>query len=291
MKTTLALIAVGMVTSSLYALPDYEPFAYASGSGGTTYTPGSSIAGQKNAQGLTWAEVSSSASGSITIASGSLSVPGLALSQGNSIAFGGNGRSARMGLGSSITSGTTYFSFIIDVTSTNGMNTSGVFWAGFNNSTGSTSGNLTVIGDKIYTRLAGDGFEFGFTKNSTAASSIVWDTTIHYANEVNYLVGDYTFGSASQLWIDPNSSTFGNNGLTPTATLTTGTDTDISALASWAFFQRSANEPAGMQADELRIGADWASVTPAALVPEPSSFALAGLGLLTVLSRVRPGRR
>ena len=290
MKTLLALTLVCTFTASVYALPDYEPFADATSGGGTSYTPGANLGGQITSQGLTWADVGTTQSGAfITVSSGNLTVPGMPAPQGNSITFGGLGKSARLGLGSTISSGTVYFSFAIDITSITGLSTSGIFWAGLNNSTGIQAAQPTAVGDKIFTRAISGGFEFGFSKNSTAATDVSWDTTVRTVNQTHFLVGSYTFGSASQLWIDPSSSTFGDNSMQPAATLTGNAGGDITAVASWLFAQRNALEPAAMIADELYFGSSWADVTSA--VPEPSTYVLGGLGLLAMVGRWRSGRR
>ena len=225
----------------------------------------------------------------MTVSSGNLTVPGMPAPQGNSITFGGLGKSARLGLGSTISSGTVYFSFAIDITSITGLSTSGVFWAGLNNSTGIQATQPTAVGDKIFTRAVTGGFEFGFSKNSTAATDIAWDTTVRTVNQTHFLVGSYTFGATSQLWIDPSSSTFGDNSMQPAATLTGNAGGDITAVASWLFAQRNAGEPAAIIADELYFGSSWADVTSA--IPEPSTYVLGGLGLLAMIARYRSGRR
>ena len=263
MNRSLLLLAFAMVAVSAYALPDYEPFADVTGAGGTAYAPGTLLGGQINAQGLAWAEVGTSvASPSITNNAGSLNVPGLAPALGNSILFGGNGRSCRMAIGSTITAGTLYFSFAVNITNITGLSTSGIFWAGVNNSTGIQSSQPTVVGSKFYTRAVTGGFQFGFSKNSTAATDVSWDSVLHVANETNFIVGTYAFGSACQLWINPSSSTFGNNALQPASTLSGSAGGDISSIASFCFFQRNIAEPAAIIADELHVGLSWADVTP-----------------------------
>ena len=266
MNRSLLLLAFAMFTVSAYALPDYEPFADATGAGGTAYTPGTLLGGQVNAQGLTWADVGTSVAGPfITNNVGSLDVPGLAPALGNSILFGGNGKSCRMALGSTITAGTVYYSFAVNITNITGLSTSGIFWAGLNNSTGGQAAQPTVVGNKLYTRAVTGGFQFGFAKNGTAApDSISWDTATHFVNETNFIVSSYVFGGTSLMWINPSSSTFGNNALQPAATLTSTASTgDIgSGVASFCFFQRNASQPTNIIADELHVGLTWADVTP-----------------------------
>src|SRR2546423_7125225 len=87
------------LASSVYAVPVYEPFADATAFGGTAYSSGSKLGfdaslsgGQTNAQGLWWAETTTTnVNSSITNVSGSLNfsdVPGysgtLPASAGNS---------------------------------------------------------------------------------------------------------------------------------------------------------------------------------------------------------------
>ena len=82
-------------------------------------------------------------------------------------------------------------------------------------------------------------------------------------------MGNYTLNAAasnddvSLLWINPATNTFGA-AAEPAAALVNSNGPDITGagIESFVFFQRATNEPAGMLADELRIGPTWASVTP-----------------------------
>jgi len=51
------------------------------------------------------------------------------------------------------------------------------------------------------------------------------------------------------------------------SSLTNTAGSDLSQLASFVLFNRSVAEPAGVLADELRIGTTWAGVTPRSTVP------------------------
>ena len=65
----------------------------------------------------------------------------------------------------------------------------------------------------------------------------------------------------------------------------------MNQIASFAIFDRNANEPKSGLIDDLRIGLTWADVTPTpASIPEPATAALLGLGLLAVVRRFLTAR-
>ena len=295
LKTFTALVALGLSSACVMALPDYEPFADATGSGGTAYTAGSALIGQKGASGYTWMNAQTAYTGSVTptIAAGNLSISGLAPSQGNSMQLGGIGNVARLGFtpaGSPYGSGATvYYSFAMHLRDLTGINTStGAWWAGLNNSLGTQAAAPTQVGTRVMTRAATGGFNLGTSKNSSATADLVFSPTLFTTSDVIFVVGSYTCNTGSttddvsRMWINPDSSTFG--ALTePGATLTatTGADINLSQLASFIVADRAGTP--GVVMDELRIGLSWAAVTP--MVPEPSSLALVGLGLAALLAR------
>ncbi|MCX6892649.1 MAG: PEP-CTERM sorting domain-containing protein [Verrucomicrobia bacterium] len=295
MKTFAALVALGLSSACVMALPDYEPFADATGSGGTAYTVGSTLIGQKGASGYTWMNAQTAYTGSITptITAGNLSISGLAPAQGNSVQLGGIGNVARLGFtpaGSPYGSGATvYYSFAMQLRDLTGINTStGAWWAGFNNSLGTQAAAPTQVGTRVITKAATGGFNLGTSKNSSVASDFAFSPTLFTTSDTIFVVGSYTCNTGSttddvsRMWINPDSSTFGAV-IEPTASLTasTGADINLSQLASFILADRSGTP--GAVVDELRIGLSWAAVTP--MVPEPSSLALVGLGLAALLAR------
>ena len=87
MRTALVCSSISLLfAASLKALPGYEPFADATGSGGTTYVAGNNLGfdatltgGQTNAQGFFWAQVNTSSGGAaVLLASGNLSFSSVA---------------------------------------------------------------------------------------------------------------------------------------------------------------------------------------------------------------------
>jgi hypothetical protein len=299
MKKLIILSAFCLTGISAFALPDYDPFADATGSGGTSYTVGANLIGQKDAQGNSWV-LAGSTSTTIqpTIAAGNLNISGLAASSGNSVAFGGNGNTARLALGSTTSAGTIYYSLAVQLTGIASLNTSGVFWAGFNNAAAASTSSPSVVGSKLYTRATAGGFNVGISKSSTSAADIAWDSAdVLTTSSVIFLVGSYTFNTSTgsddvaQLWVNPSSTSFGA-GSAPTSTLTDSANTDLGAnILSFVLADRSAAEPSAGAIDELRIGTSWADVTPP--VPEPTTLVLGGLGAVSLgfFMRRRFGRK
>jgi hypothetical protein len=83
------------------------------------------------------------------------------------------------------------------------------------------------------------------------------------------------------LWVNPNQSTLGGADLaTNTATWSaTGLNTEEARWRSFKFY--SGNTASATSLDEIRFGTDYASVTP---IPEPSTYALIGLGLAALFT-------
>jgi len=269
MRTLLALLGAFLATSA-WALPvAWEPFAYP-----TTPT---NLVGQVNPNGVgfTWWQAGPTTGGTNvpSIYPGNLSYPGLAPSTGNAVKFGGvdsGGMAARFSQtsgGNIATSGTLYYSFIFQLTDTNGLSTTAYFWAGFNNSAGSQSGLPTTVGTRINCRPAVGGFQIGLDKSSGTGSAFQFATNLFQLGTNIFVVGSYTFNTSStsddvsQLWIDPDPSTFGTTNQPP-ATLTNSTGNDLAQIASFCLFNRNPGEPHGIILDQLSIGTSWDQVTP-----------------------------
>jgi len=139
----------------------------------------------------------------------------------------------------------------------------------FNNSSGTQTTTPTSVGTRVVTRSAAGGFNLGLDKSSGTASSFAFATNVFTTNDTIFIVGSYTFNSGSstddfsQMWINPPASSFGLASAPP-PTLTNIAGGNISQIASFVLFNRNANEPAVVFADEVRVGTSWASVTPPA---------------------------
>ena len=308
MKKLLGALFITASISPVLALPDYEPFADASGSGGTTYTPGANLVGQTDAQANSWFQAGSAVP-TFTIASGSLSYPGYITSLGNSVSLSTNANiAARFAIGSSFNANNSslYYSFILRVTDIGStLGAGGGFIAGFNN-TGAASQTTspTVLGARVLIKNVGGGtgFQLGLSKASSNASDFQFGgspTTFTTADTI-LIVGAYdinVLGTAgddsSRMWINPNAADFGA-ALAPSATLTASTGADMitsGSIQSFLLYGRPNNLfPNGMQVDELRIGTSWADVT-SLVVPEPGVATLAGFGLCALISAYRLRKR
>jgi len=291
MKQLLLLISLSLFSLSASALSDYEPFADSTGSGGTSYLTGANLIGQVNATAHPWFQAGPAGNPQPTIAAGDLTVPGLfSTGGGQSAAFGGNGQSARINLSvgsGGFTTGSVYFSFAMKLTDLSALTTNGTFWAGFNNSQGTQTTTPGTVVTRVMTRSATNGFNLGLQEGSqTVLGSLVWDSNVYTTSDTIFLFGSYTFGpgtgdDVSQLWINPNVSTFGAASAPGGALISNG-GTDIARVASFVLYDRAANEPSGA-VDDLRFGLTWADVTPP--VPEPFSIAFGAIGLAVFTGR------
>lgn len=117
-------------------------------------------------------------------------------------------------------------------------------------------------------RANGAGYQIGLS-NDPFPNSVVWDPTVRALSSTNFIVGNYAFkgglnNDVSKLLINPDFVTFGS-GLVPQASLSV-TNVNISDLTSgidrFALFQLSAQETPFLIVDEVRVGTNYASVTP-----------------------------
>ena len=128
----------------LYPPPYYDGF---------NYKIGTNLGGQTNGNFIVWADVGTTITAGpyITVHSNNLSVPGLAPSicRLNCIQFGGQGKSARFST-TTVTNGTFYFSFALQVYDTNLLDPVGIFIAGFNNTAGAQQPALRRGNPRLY---------------------------------------------------------------------------------------------------------------------------------------------
>jgi hypothetical protein len=275
MKAIIRGLVLGLLTVSTFAYPDYEPF---------NYPVGVNLVGQTSPDLLTWTAAGPPGL-NVVVQAGNLTVPGLAAPAGNQVLVrGAPGPSARFPIGPTINTGTVFFSFALRVGSLGQLGSAGDFLAGFNDAVGTQSTTPTVVGTRVLTRPARDGYNLGLDKSSGVPDNYKWDPRVFTVKDTVFIVGSYTFAAATadvaRLWINPDPATFGA-GAPPPETFNTAAGSDLKQIASFIFFQR----PGGVQpeesfADELRIGGTWESVTPP-VVPPPDNDQCGGAIALT----------
>jgi hypothetical protein len=172
------------------------------------------------------------------------------------------------------TSGTIYYSFLVDCTSIGTINSYLTSLNPGNTTPGGSSDALT-----LYAKSSGSGWELGVrttpeaTSEDTAAGTLSLNTT--YLVVMAYTLSGVGAGTAS-LWVDPTSSSFGGSAPTADVSLTGGTSTAIDDVGYKA---QSSGGTSTFLLDDVYIGTTWADVTPTP-TPEPSTFVLSGLGML-----------
>ncbi len=282
-KLSLLFASLLLTTLAASAYPFYEPFSYPAGT---------NLIGQTNPDGVSWVQAGPTfaLTNQPYITNVTLSYPGLAPSIGNSAQANGltgtNGLAARFSFPGLVTKGQIYFSFLFKLTDLTGLSTSGVFWASFNNSQGSQMTVPTSDATRVVAKSNGSGgFLIGLDHTSGAATAFVFATNSFNIGDTVFVAGCYTFngsGDMSQLWVNPDASTF-SSGTAPTTnvlTSTAGGAISSAQIGSFVLFlDRNSGQPRGINMDELMISTNWAGVTPtnAVITSQPQSQrALAG---------------
>lgn len=247
-----AALALIIATSATYAqvtLPHYDGLNYATG--------GIGLQSQ-----VDWTRLNNG--DSLVIASPSLSYAGLPASTGNRVTFDGIGIDAGKSF-TSQTSGTVYFSFLLNVTSLGSLGTTGGYFTGFIQ----TNATNTNYGATTWLRANGSGFDIGLNARTTAANT-VWSSTPYSLNTTYLVVIAYQIVAGAsndvvRLWINP--ATGGSEPAPLLSATNTGTDfTTTAGTGVGAILIRqatNASETPFVEMDELRIGTTWADVTPA----------------------------
>jgi hypothetical protein len=237
------------------------------------------------------------------IVSGSLNYSGLETSTGNALQFGRRHRQITSptfspsvpAAGTSV-----YVSFLVRV------DTLGTDWT---NTSGNTILNLqtTAPNSRVAVGLTRNNAEYhvrlapNLTPNPSPAPTNSADTyivgeTLLIVARLNYIsnVSGSTWTVSTDLWINPDSSTFGTN--TPPVALISSPEGDVTGgITSFSTgIDNPGNLPQTLLIDEVRVGTTWADVTPVFVpIPEPASaMTVVAAGLFgMVLHRRRPVAR
>ena len=296
-----------------------EPFAYPDATVFATQTLPSTVNNGGlgfNATGTTSANDPNAAwGGTLTAGTGAktVNVPGLTYSATGYLAPTGgkltvdaatlnNTSNVGRNLGQTIDSGTTFFSFLM---ARNTADTIRTFNLAFENG---TSEQLTV-GQIGATAGNSNGTIALLMNNQNPAGLFVPANPVAVGNGITHLVVgriDWDAGGPNattptltnevvSLWIDPTNVTTQAAAGAAAVTNSTFNVTGMSAIRPFAgntatITGANGNAVSG-SFDEIRLGGTWASVTSAAVVPEPATIVLAGLGFAGLFGLARRGRK
>jgi hypothetical protein len=227
-------------------LPYAEPFNYAEAS--------------NLSQSQRWSNITTSGD-EVIVAGGTMAAyPGLTSTNGFVI-FGGAGNDISTSF-TPQTTGTVYYSFILNVGSMALVtDVNGGYFA-------TLASNSTTFGATLWTKKVDDGtYNLGIEVRTANAASTTWTAASYATGQTYFVVVGYTFGPDASddtvnLWVNPAL----NTNTPPAATITdTHTGTDLAAVSNFVLRQDSTTETPDVQVDELRIATEWAYVTTGVL--------------------------
>jgi hypothetical protein len=290
-------VASALVLSLALAAPSlgavfYEGFDYEAGDLHLNVNP---------SVGTTWySSASSGTADRVQVATPGLVKPPDTLNEtGNMAQFGANGRTDRISLGTNYTSAnstTVFYSALLRVTDLGGTLSTGATFFGFNNTpqtslNDDTAAQPSAISGRLIIKPDGAGYQLCISKASGSLGDFVFtDGTPYNLGDTLVVVGRYTFNTVNtlddtfDLWVNPDVSTYADDGLIPTPLKTQSSGSDGGQIATIILRQASAVVPAELQMDEIRVARTWAEVTP---TPEPASLGLLGLAAMLGLRRRR----
>lgn len=214
------------------------------------------------------------------IGSGNLTYSGLQDLGGNDLILNSGasqGAPESAALSSSITTGSVYYSFLVQCTSLPSANT--YLTALTPASKPGPNGNTTDALD-FYARNSGSGWEVGLR---TSAGSATFGSTVLSLNTTYLVVLEYTFNGSATLYLDPTAG-----GSQPAATLTQTPTSWVTDVSDVGFKAQTATTIGNFLFDNMMVGTTWADVTPVpTATPEPGTLALSGLGVIGLIAARR----
>jgi hypothetical protein len=244
------LLLISGLSWGQVSLPHFDPINYTVGQGLQTQTG--------------WTSLNSG--DALLIASGNLTYAGLPASTGNKVTYDGAGIDAAK-LFTQQTSGTVYYSFLLNITSLGTLNTTGGYFTGFN------EGTSTLYGATVWTRkdVGGTGYNIGINPRTTAANT-VWVAGVQSLNSTLLVVISYQMISSTgndivKIWINP---TPGASEPTANATATNTGGIDLLNVNRILIRQDGTSATPFIEMDELRIGTNWSDVAPGITNPSPN---------------------
>lgn len=264
MKTRFLLLVLLVGLSYLgwgqVTLPHLDPL---------NYTVGADLSAQTG-----WTALNSG--DALLIASGNLSFTGLPASTGNKVTFDGSGIDAAK-LFTQQTTGTVYYSFLLKITGLGSLGTTGGYFSGF------TEGTGTTFGATVWLRKdAGNvGYNIGINPRTTAANT-AWVSGVQSLNATLLVVISYQMVSSTandvvKIWINPTPGA-----TEPAASASaTNTGTDLANVNRILIRQDGASATPFIEMDELRVGTAWTDVTPSGGATAPTVTTQAATAILS----------
>lgn len=236
------------------------------------YSSGVDLGGQVNPGNSTaW----SGGNSVLAIGSGNLTYPGLQDQGGNDLIYtSGTASSTTYNTYSAVTSGSVYFSFLIDATT---LPTANNYLMALNPGTTTPGGSGDAL--SLYVGASGTGYKIG-VRTTGGGTGAAYAPEVLALNSSYFIVAELTLGSpnAVSLFFDPTPG--GSQPGTPDSTQTSSTA--IASVDDIGFKAQSSAAAGDFAIDNLLIGTAWADVTPSA-VPEPGSFGFIGAGLIAAV--------
>ncbi len=219
------------------------------------------------------------AASGLTVGNGNnLSYPGLQDLGGNAliVTSGAAGSMTVNFSGSPITSGSIYYSFLAQCTA---LPTANSYLTDLLPLGGSPNGSGDPLAVYVGQQVAGSQFKIGVRHQGIGTGATYATSPTLTLNAVNFFVVKYTFGSGGSvsLFINPTPA---SSEPAPSVSVGPG-GTEAANLQTLGFKANSATTAGNWVFDTLRVGDTWDAV----VVPEPSTLALAGLGLALVAWR------
>ena len=234
---------------------------------GFNYTPSATNGINVQSSGA-WANVNTG--DSILVTANSLTYAGLAASIGNKVAFDGAGVDNYRFFNPQ-TTGTVYASCILNVSSLGTMNATGTYVLNF-----IEPASVSAYGGCVWLKASATAGKYLIgISNRSSVSPVTYTTVDMNLNESYFIVFSYEIiaglaNDVSRMWI--NTTQFGGTAPISTLTATGGTDLGVAGIGRILLRQPSAALSAPfVEFDEIRVGANWADVTPCA---SPSSYYL-----------------
>ena len=210
----------------------------------------------------------------MTIGNGNLTYPGLGDLGGNDFSMAWGSAGSIINSFSAVSSGQIYYSFLLNMTTGSGGNS---YLTALNPGTTTPGGSSDAVNIYIDSnnsqalRLRTSG-QSEFSSGSSPTLSL---------NTTYLIVLGYDFDTATaSLWLNP---TPGDAQPTATESITGGGV--VTSIANVGF--KSQTVAGDFLIDNILIGTTWADVTPTTIVPEPSTLALAGLGIFGLIASMR----